>query len=82
MTSEEYLTQILTGFVDFPEEIRIDRSTDDMGILLSLHVSPKDMGKVIGKEGATAKAIRHIMRNIAFKNGEKVAIKVIEPVRN
>ncbi len=51
-----------------------------MGVLLSLTVHRDDMGKVIGKEGAVAKAIRTVLRSVGMKNGQKVNLKILEPI--
>lgn len=72
----EYVTKAL---VDHPESIKITRTIDERGVLLSLDVHPEDMGKIIGKMGNTAKAIRTILRVVGIKNGARVNLKINEP---
>jgi len=78
-TAEEYLKMIIEGLVDYPEDIKIDRTTDDIGTLLTLTVNPVDMGRIIGREGSTAKAIRTILRTAGAKNDARVNLKIAEP---
>ena len=79
MNTEKLLEDIITAIVDSPTDIRIESKTDDMGILLTLHVAKPDMGKVIGKEGETAKAIRTIIRVVGMKEKARVTVKIAEP---
>lgn len=76
---QEVLEYIVKVLVDHPESIKINRTIDERGVLLSLDVHPEDMGKVIGKEGHTAKAIRTILRVVGIKNGARVNLKINEP---
>jgi len=76
---ELVLRTIVQNMVDRPEAVRVERSTDEQGVLLSLHVDPSDMGKVIGIAGATAKAIRAILRCVGMRNNARVNMKIIEP---
>jgi predicted RNA-binding protein YlqC (UPF0109 family) len=79
-SSEKYLTNILTGLVQNPDAIRVERSQDEMGVLLSVSVARDDMGRVIGREGATAKAIRRLIDAHGSSLREKVSVKIIEPL--
>ena len=80
MTNEEKaLRGIVEGLVEFPADIKVERSTDDQGVLLTLSVNQADMGKVIGREGETARAIRTVMRAIGRRNEAAVSIKIAEP---
>ena len=77
------LTTIAKGLVEYPDEVNIsvDDVNDDGVVVYHLHVAKSDMGRVIGKQGRIAKAIRMIMRSAAIKN--KLHIKaavVIEAV--
>jgi predicted RNA-binding protein YlqC (UPF0109 family) len=67
------------ALVNHPDEVRVHRSVDDMGILLELSVNPEDMGKVIGKAGATAKSLRTLLRVLGSHNDERVNLKIVEP---
>ena len=53
---QEFLEYVVTSIVDNPEAVKINRTVDERGVLLELSVDPEDMGKIIGKAGATAKA--------------------------
>lgn len=75
----EFLDFVVKALVTFPEAVRITRDTDDMGVLLTLDVHPDDMGKVIGRDGNTAKAIRTLLRVIGMKHNARVNMKINEP---
>lgn len=76
---EVLLESIVREMVDFPQEVHVTRQQDEQGILLSLNVNPADMGKVIGVQGANAKALRTIMRCVGIRNNARINIKIIEP---
>mgnify|MGYP003394832480 CR=1 FL=1 len=75
-----FLEYIVKALVDHPDEVAIVRSVDEMGVLLTLTVSPLDMGKIIGREGNIAKAIRTLLRVVGMKHNARVNLKVNEPV--
>ena len=72
----EYAVKML---VDCPEDVKVERKIDEMGVLITLDVNPKDMGMVIGREGATAKALRTLLRVIGARNNARVNLKINEP---
>ncbi len=74
-----FLEHVIKSLVDNPEEVKVERKVDDMGVLLTLHVHPEDMGKVIGRSGNTAKAIRTLLRVIGMKFNSRVNLKIEEP---
>ncbi len=76
---EVLLETIVREMVDFPQEVRVLRTQDEQGVLLSLHVNPSDMGKVIGVQGANAKALRVIMRCVGVRNNARINIRIEEP---
>lgn len=76
---KEFLEYIIKGIVDKPDAVEVKRSIDEMGVLLELTVDPEDMGKIIGKDGQTAKAIRILLRILGAKNDARVNMKIIEP---
>jgi len=76
---QQFLEFIVKGLVDFPEDIKIVRTVDEMGVLMTLEVNPADMGKVIGRSGNTAKAIRTLLRVVGMKNNSRVNLKINEP---
>ena len=75
----QFLDFVVKGLVDHPESVKITRIVDEMGVLLSLDVHPDDMGKIIGRSGNTAKAIRILLRVVGMKNNARVNLKINEP---
>lgn len=76
---KEFLEFLIKSIVDHPEDVKIDRKVDEMGVLLTLLVSPKDMGQVVGRGGSTAKAIRSLLRIVGIKHNARVNLKIEEP---
>ncbi len=74
-----FLEYVVKTLVDNPNDVVIDRTVDEMGVLISLTVNPADMGKIIGRMGNTAKAIRTLLRIIGMKNNARVNLKINEP---
>lgn len=74
-----FLESVIKALVDHPEDIKIDRRVDDMGVLMTLDVNAADMGKVIGRQGNTAKAIRTLLRVVGMKHNARVNLKINEP---
>lgn len=75
----QFLEYLVKGLVDNSNDVKIVRTVDEMGVLLSLSVNPADMGKVIGRSGNTAKAIRTLLRVVGMKNNARVNLKINEP---
>ncbi len=75
---KELLIAIVTGLVDNPDEIKVsaDEANDEGVIVYHLHVSEDDMGRVIGRQGRIAKAIRTVMRAAAARNDEKIQVEI------
>jgi len=76
---QEFVEYVVKSIVDHPDDVKVDRSVDEMGVLLTLTVSPEDMGQVIGRQGATAKSVRTLLRVIGAKNNARVNLKINEP---
>lgn len=76
---QQFLEYVIKALVDSPDEVKINRTVDEMGVLLTLSVGKDDMGKVIGRSGATAKAIRTILRVVGMKYDARVNLKIEEP---
>lgn len=74
-----FLEYTVKALVDNPDDVKINRTVDEMGVLLTLSISPADMGKVIGRSGNTAKAIRTLLRVVGMKNNARVNLKINEP---
>lgn len=78
-TDQQFLEYVVKSIVDHPDDVKIDRKVDEMGVLLSLRVHRDDMGQVVGRQGATAKAIRSLLRIVGVKNNARVNLKIEEP---
>src|ERR1700760_3136929 len=76
---QQFLEYVVKALVDNPNDVKINRTVDEMGVLLTMSVNQDDMGKVIGRSGATAKAIRTILRVVGMKNDARVNLKIEEP---
>ncbi|MBI2590219.1 KH domain-containing protein [Candidatus Berkelbacteria bacterium] len=76
---QEFVEMIVKALVDNPDKVIVDRKVDELGVLLTLSVDPSDMGKIIGKEGRTAKAIRTLLRVLGARNNARVNLKIAEP---
>lgn len=76
---QEFLDYVVRSLVDTPDAVKTDRKVDEMGVLITLKVDPADMGKIIGRNGQTAKAIRSLLRVVGIKNNARVNLKIEEP---
>lgn len=79
MQDQQFLESVIKALVDNPDDVKVRRQVDEMGVLLTLDVNPADMGKVIGRSGNTAKAIRILLRVVGMKNNARVNLKINEP---
>ena len=75
----EFLNYIVKTIVDHPEDVVINRTVDELGVLLSVRVHPEDMGQIIGRQGTTAHALRHMLRIVGIKTNARVNLKIEEP---
>jgi len=76
---QEFLEFVVKSLVDNPSAVKVKRNVDEMGVLLTLDVDAADMGTIIGRGGATAKAIRTVLRVVGLKNNARVNLKISEP---
>jgi hypothetical protein len=76
---QQFLETVVKALVDNPDAVRINRTVDEMGVLLTLDVHADDMGKIIGRSGNTAKAIRTLLRVVGMKHDARVNLKINEP---
>ncbi len=74
-----FLDYVIKALVDHPEDVVIKRTVDEMGVLLTLTVNPDDMGKIIGRDGNIAKALRTLLRVVGMKHNARVNLKINEP---
>lgn len=80
MKDQEFVEYTVKALVDNPEAVRVERRVDEMGVLITLDVAAEDMGKIIGRDGATAKALRTLLRVVGMKNNARVNLKINEPL--
>ena len=71
----EYMAQAL---VDHPEEVRVEEVTEARSIIYELHVAPSDMGRVIGKNGRVANAMRSLLRVASARAGKRATLEIVE----
>ena len=76
---KDFLEYVIKAMVDKPEAVTVDRKVDEMGVLITLKADKEDMGKIIGRSGNTAKAIRTLLRVVGLKNNARVNLKIEEP---
>jgi len=77
---QQFLEFVVKALVDNPAEVKTTRTVDEMGVLITLDVGAADMGKIIGRQGNTAKSIRTLLRVVGMKNNSRVNLKINEPV--
>jgi predicted RNA-binding protein YlqC (UPF0109 family) len=75
----ETLENIIKALVNNPDDVKITRSLDELGVLLKIKVNPQDMGLIIGRKGTIIQAIKTIMKAIGIKHHARINIKVEEP---
>lgn len=76
---QQFVEMVIKALVENPDDVKVDRKVDEMGVLLTLTVHPEDMGKIIGKEGRTAKAVRTLLRVLGARQNARVNLKIEEP---
>lgn len=76
---QAFLEYAVKELVDNPDAVATTRTIDQMGVLLTLTVHPDDMGKIIGKSGKTAEALRILLRVVGMKHNARVNLKINEP---
>ncbi len=76
---KQFLEMIVKSIVSNPNDVAVDRTVDEMGVLLTLKINPADMGYVIGRKGQTAQAIRTLLKIVGAKNNSRVNLKIYDP---
>jgi len=79
MSDQEYVESIVKPIVDHPDDVVTSRTLDERGVLIELTVNQEDMGKVIGREGRTAKSIRSLLRVFGARSDARINLKIVEP---
>src|SRR3954468_10037960 len=75
---EQFIEYIVKSVVRNPKAVKIERTIDDKGVLLELTVDPEDLGRVIGKRGATAQSLRTLLRALGTKNDARYNLKIVD----
>ena len=78
MKAHDVLAYIVAELVDHPDDVEIEEVEDDQGVVLELRVNPEDVGKVIGKRGRTAKALRTLVKAAGALDDENVTVEIID----
>lgn len=72
----EFVEYVVKSLVPHPDDVKVERKVDEMGVLVTLTVNPDDMGYVIGKQGQTAKALRTLLKIIGAKNNARINFRI------
>ena len=75
---EQFIEYIVKSLVGNPDAVKIKRTIDEKGVLLELTVDPEDLGRVIGKRGATAQSLRTLLRALGTKNDARYNLKIVD----
>src|SRR5487761_1321386 len=75
---QQFIEYIVKSLVGNPDAVKIERRIDEKGVLLELSVDPEDLGRVIGKRGATAQSLRTLLRALGTKNDARYNLKIID----
>ncbi len=75
---QQFVEFVVKALVSNPEEVSIERTIDEKGVLLELTVAPEDLGRVIGKRGGTAQSLRTLLRALGTKNDARYNLKIVD----
>jgi predicted RNA-binding protein YlqC (UPF0109 family) len=75
---KELIDYIAKSLVDDPSQVRVDEIEGSTSVVLELHVAPEDMGRIIGKKGRVANAMRTLLRVAAAKQGKRATLEIVE----
>ena len=76
---QEFVEYVVRGLVNSPDEVRTERTVDEMGVLITVFVAQDDKRYVIGRKGQNAQALRTLLRVVGAKNNARVNLKIYEP---
>ncbi len=79
LPGHEFITTVLSMLVEDKDQLVVDARLDELGVLITVKVSDRDMGKLIGKSGQTIKSVRTLLRVIGGASNQRVNLKVLEP---
>ncbi|HSX42801.1 MAG TPA: KH domain-containing protein [Candidatus Saccharimonadales bacterium] len=75
---QQFVEFVVKSLVNNPDAVQVDRRIDEKGVLLELTVDPEDLGRVIGKRGATAQSLRTLLRALGTKNEARYNLKIVD----
>src|SRR6266567_1091797 len=75
---QQFIEFVVKSLVNHPDDVSIQRTIDEKGVLLELTVNPEDLGRVIGKRGATAQSLRTLLRALGTKNEARYNLKIVD----
>jgi predicted RNA-binding protein YlqC (UPF0109 family) len=75
---QQFVEFIIKSLVSEPDAVQVERRIDEKGVLLELTVAPEDLGRVIGKRGATAQSVRTLLRALGTKNDARYNLKIVD----
>jgi predicted RNA-binding protein YlqC (UPF0109 family) len=75
---QQFIEYIVKSLVNNPDAVKVERTIDEKGVLLELTVDPEDLGRVIGKRGATAQSLRTLLRALGTKNDARYNLKIVD----
>lgn len=78
MIEQQFVEFVVKQLVDQPDAVKVNRTEDERGVLLELSVAPEDLGRVIGRRGATAQSLRAILRALAIKNDAHYNLRIVD----
>jgi len=78
-SDQEFIENVVKALVGHPDDVKAERTVDERGVLITLHINQEDMGYVIGRQGQTARALRTLLRIVGAKNNARVNLKIYEP---
>lgn len=76
---QAFVEYIVKALVNHPDDVKTERTVDDRGVLITLHINQEDMGYIIGRQGQTARALRILLKTVGAKEDARVNLKIYEP---
>lgn len=76
---QAFVEYIVKSLVNHPDDVKTERTVDDRGVLITLHINQEDMGYIIGRQGQTARALRILLKTVGAKEDARVNLKIYEP---